>query len=172
SLKTNDYSRLLGGIEKSWIKLNPGTPFVYSFLDQDFQRNYEKEQRTSRIVVYFTFIAILIACLGLFGLAAFSAEQRTKEIGIRKVLGASVANVTALLSKDFVRLVLVAIVIASPVAWYGMNKWLQGFAYRIEISWWMFAVAGLLAVMVALITVSFQAIKAAIANPVKSLRTE
>lgn len=172
SLKTNDYSRLLGEIEKAWIKLNPGTPFVYSFLDQDFQRNYEKEQRTSRIVVYFTFIAILIACLGLFGLAAFSAEQRTKEIGIRKVLGASVANVTTLLSKDFIRLVLVAIVIASPVAWYGMNKWLQGFAYRIEISWWMFLAAGLLAVFIALITVSFQAIKAAIANPVKSLRTE
>ena len=144
SLKTNDYSRLLEEIEKSWIKLNPGTPFVYSFLDQDFQRNYEKEQRTSRIVVYFTFIAILIACLGLFGLAAFSAEQRTKEIGIRKVLGASVANVTALLSKDFIRLVLVAILIASPVAWYGMNKWLQGFAYRIEISWWMFVIGRLI----------------------------
>ena len=150
----------------------PGTPFVYSFLDQDFQRNYEREQRTSRIVVYFTFIAILIACLGLFGLAAFSAEQRTKEIGIRKVLGASVTNLAALLSKDFIRLVLVAILIASPIAWYGMNKWLQSFAYRIEISWWMFLAAGLLAILIALITVSFQAIKAAIANPVKTLRTE
>ncbi|MEP7141912.1 MAG: ABC transporter permease [Ferruginibacter sp.] len=172
SFKTNDYSRLLKEVEKSWAKLNPTTPFVYSFLDQDFQRNYEKEQRTSDIVVYFTFIAILIACLGLFGLAAFSAEQRRKEIGIRKVLGASVSNVTALLSKDFIKLIIIAIVIACPVTWYLMNKWLQDFAYRIEISWWMFLAAGLLAVLIGLLTVSFQAIKAAIANPVKSLRTE
>ena len=142
SLKTNDYSRLLKEIEKSWTKLNPGTPFVYSFIDQDFQRNYEKEQRTSSIIVYFTLIAIFIACLGLFGLAAFSAEQRTKEIGIRKVLGASVTDVTALLSKDFIKLVIIAIVIASPLAWYFMNKWLQDFAYRITISWWMFVAAG------------------------------
>ncbi|MES1220223.1 MAG: FtsX-like permease family protein, partial [Bacteroidota bacterium] len=172
SLKTDDYSKLLGDIEKTWVKLNPGTPFVYSFIDQDFQRNYEKEQRTSRIVIYFTIIAIFIACLGLFGLAAFSAEQRTKEIGIRKVLGASVGSVTALLSKDFIKLILISIVIASPVAWYFMNKWLQNFEYRITISWWMFAAAGLLAVLVALITVSFQAVKAALMNPVKSLRTE
>jgi putative ABC transport system permease protein len=172
SLKTNNYSPSLEEIEKIWTKLNPAIPFVYSFLDQDFQRNYEKEQRTSRIVMYFTFIAIFIACLGLFGLSAFSAEQRTKEIGIRKVLGASVGNVTSLLSKDFIKLVLIAIVIASPVTWYFMNKWLQDFAYRITISWWMFAVAGLLAVLVAVMTISFQAIKAAVANPVKSLRTE
>ncbi len=116
NLKTNDYSRLLSEIEKSWTKLNAGTPFVYSFIDQDFQRNYEKEQRTSRIIIYFTFIAIVIACLGLFGLAAFSAEQRTKEIGIRKVMGASVTDVTALLSKDFIKLIIIAIVVASPVA--------------------------------------------------------
>ena len=137
-----------------------------------FQRNYEKERRTSSVIMYFTLIAVLIACLGLFGLAAFSAEQRTKEIGIRKVLGASVTDVTALLSKEFIKLIIVAIIIASPLAWYCMNKWLQNFAYRITISWWMFVAAGSLAIIVALMTVSFQAIKAAVANPVKSLRTE
>ncbi|MGC4035818.1 MAG: ABC transporter permease [Chitinophagaceae bacterium] len=172
NLATNNYSKLLGEIQKSWTKINPSTPFVYSFIDQDFQRNYEKEERVSGIVVVFTTIAIFIACLGLFGLSAFSAEQRTKEIGIRKVLGASVTDVTALLSKDFVRLVIIAIIIASPLAWYCMNKWLQDFAYKINISWWMFVAAGITAIAVALITVSFQAIKAALANPVKSLRTE
>jgi putative ABC transport system permease protein len=172
SLQSKDYARLVADIEKIWTKLNPSIPFVYSFLDQDFQRNYEKEQRTSSVIVYFTFIAILIACLGLFGLAAFSAEQRTKEVGIRKVLGASVADVTALLSKDFIRLVSIAIVIASPLAWWVMNNWLKEFAYRISISWWMFALAGSIAIAIAVITVSFQAIKTAIANPVQSLRTE
>ena len=117
-------------------------------------------------------MAILISCLGLFGLAAFSAEQRKKEIGVRKVLGASVSGVVALLSKDFLKLVGISILIATPVAWWAMNKWLQAFAYRVEISWWMFALAGCIAVAIALITVSFQAIKAALANPVKSLRTE
>ena len=116
---------------------------MYSFLDNDFQKNYEKDQRVSGIVSYFTFIAILIACLGLFGLSAFSAEQRTREIGIRKVLGASVTNVASLLSKDFIKLVLIALIIASPLAWFAMNKWLQGFAYRTPISWWMFVLAGL-----------------------------
>ena len=172
NLQSKDYSSLIADIEKIWTKLNPATPFVYSFLDQDFQRNYEKEQRTSNVIIYFTFIAILIACLGLFGLAAFSAEQRTKEVGIRKVLGASVADVTALLSKDFVRLVIIAIVIASPLGWWVMNNWLKEFAYRIDISWWMFVFAGAVAIAIAVLTVSFQAIKAAIANPVKSLRTE
>ncbi|MEP7373271.1 MAG: ABC transporter permease [Chitinophagaceae bacterium] len=172
TLKSKDYSRLVSDIEKIWVKLNPATPFVYSFLDEDFQRNYEKEQRTSGVIVCFTFIAILIACLGLFGLAAFSAERRTKEVGIRKVLGASVADVTALLSKDFVRLVIIAILIASPLAWWVMNNWLKEFAYRITISWWMFVLAGSIAIVIAIVTVSFQAIKTAITNPVKSLRTE
>jgi putative ABC transport system permease protein len=172
NVATKNYAGLLKDIQYSWNKINPGIPFVYSFLDNDFRKNYEKDQRVSGIVSYFTFIAILIACLGLFGLSAFSAEQRTREIGIRKVLGASVTNVASLLSKDFIKLVLIALLIASPLAWIGMNKWLQGFAYRIPISWWMFAVAGLLAIIIALITVSFQAIKTAIANPVKSLRTE
>ncbi len=172
SLNTTNYSRIVSDIEKAWTKLNPSTPFVYSFLDQDFQRNYEKEQRTSQMVVYFTIIAIFIACLGLFGLSAFAAEQRTREIGIRKVLGASIADVTSLLSKDFIKLVAIAIVIASPLAWFVMNRWLQDFHYRIMISWWMFAAAGLLAVLVAIVTISFQSIKTALANPVKSLRTE
>ncbi|MEO5562624.1 MAG: ABC transporter permease [Chitinophagaceae bacterium] len=172
TVSTKDYAGLLKNLGKVWSKISPNTPFIYSFLDQDFQRNYEKEQRTSSIVVYFTFIAILIACMGLFGLAAFSAEQRRKEIGIRKVLGASVTSAAVLLSKDFVRLIIVAIIIASPIAWYAMNQWLQDFAYRIHISWWMFVVAGCLAVLIALATVSFQAIRAAVMNPVKSLRTE
>jgi putative ABC transport system permease protein len=172
SVNTTGYSGLLQQIEKSWNKLNPSTPFVYSFLDQDFQLNYQKEERTSSIVVYFTLIAILIACLGLFGLAAFSAEQRTKEIGIRKVLGASIADVTSLLSKDYIKLILIAIGIASPVAWYVMDKWLQNFAYRITISWWFFAAATLLAVLIAFVTIGYQSIKAALMNPIKSLKSE
>jgi putative ABC transport system permease protein len=172
NVKTNDYSALLINMEKSWKKVIPNSPFNYSFLDQDFQRNYEKEQLTSRIVIYFTIIAILIACLGLLGLAAFSAEQRTKEIGIRKVLGASVWSMAALLSREFIRLVIVSILIASPLSWYIMNKWLENFAYRIHLSWWMFGAAGVFAVLIAMVTVSFQAVKAALANPVKNLRTE
>jgi putative ABC transport system permease protein len=169
---TKDYPALLGKIEKSWSAVNPSLPFLYSFLDQDFARNYQKEQLTARIVKFFTFIAILIACMGLFGLAAFAAEQRTKEIGVRKVLGASVSNVALLLTKDFIKPIGIAILIASPIAWYVMHRWLQDFAYRIHIALWMFVVASLLAVLIAAVTVSFQAIKAAIANPVKSLRTE
>ena len=172
NLYTNDYAAVLKKIENAWAKTIPTVPFDYSFLDQDFQRNYEREQRTSSVIIYFTFIAILIACLGLFGLAAFSAEQRTKEVGIRKVLGASVADVMALLSKDFIRLVIIANLIASPLAWLVMNNWLKEFAYRINISWWMFVLAGSIAIAIAMLTVIFQAIKAAVANPVNSLRTE
>ena len=117
-------------------------------------------------------LTILISCLGLFGLAAFTAEQRTKEIGVRKVLGASVVSIVTLLSKDFLKLVLIAIVLASPIAWYAMTKWLQDFAYKIDIEWWVFALAGLLAVSIALLTVSFQSVKAALMNPVNSLRSE
>jgi len=171
-LQTAEYTRALKAIEKAWTKINPNAPFEYSFLDQDFQRNYEKDQRTATLVIYSTSIAILIACLGLFGLAAFSAERRTREIGIRKVLGASVTNVTMLLSGEFIRLTLLAFLIASPLAWYGMDRWLRNFTYRVSLSWWMFAAAGGLAIVIALITVSSQAIKSALANPVKSLRTE
>ncbi len=147
-------------------------PFSYRFLDEAFDQMYRAEQRTGKIALIFSVLAIVIACLGLFGLATFMAEQRTKEIGIRKVLGATVNNVLTLLSKDFLKLVLIAFVVAAPVAWWGMNKWLQDFTYRTQISWWVFLLAGAAALVIALFTVSFQAIKAAITNPVKSLRTE
>jgi putative ABC transport system permease protein len=172
SVATNDYPRLIQQMEGVWKKINPGVPFSYSFMDKDFQFNYEKDQRTSEIVRYFTIVTIFIACMGLFGLSVFSAEQRTREIGIRKVLGASVTNIALLLSRDFLGLVCIAILIASPLAWYGMTQWLQNFTYRIPIGWWLFPVAGLIAVGIAWLTVSFQAIKAAVANPVKALRTD
>lgn len=147
-------------------------PFLFSFLDDDFNQLYHAEQRTGKIFIAFSTLAIFIACLGLFGLASYAAEQRTKEIGIRKILGASVNGIIRLLSKDFIRLVFVSIVIATPLAWWAMNKWLEDFAYKMEIQWWVFAIAGLAAITIALLTVSFQAIKAAVANPVKSLRSE
>ncbi|MFZ1785858.1 MAG: ABC transporter permease [Ferruginibacter sp.] len=167
-----DIGPVLKSMEASWHKLNPNEPFEYSFLDEDFQKNYVAESRLSSIVAYFTLIAILISCLGLFGLATFSAEQRIKEIGVRKVLGASVSGIVSLLSKDFLKLVAIAIVIATPVAWYVMNKWLQDFAYRTSLSWWVFVLAGIIAVLIAFVTISFQAIRAANANPVTSLRSE
>ena len=150
----------------------PGNPFEYYFADEKYNQQYQTEQQYGRLFTTAALLAILIACLGLFGLAAFTAEQRTKEIGVRKVLGASVVGIVALLSKDFLKLVLIAIVIASPIAWYAMNRWLQDFAYKITIEWWIFALAGVLATSVALLTVSFQSIKAALMNPVKSLRSE
>ncbi|MBE7170630.1 MAG: ABC transporter permease [Williamsia sp.] len=155
-----------------WHRLNKNEPFEWSFLDEDFQKNYEAGNRLASIVSYFTIIAILISCMGLFGLSLFSTEQRTKEIGIRKVLGATAVNIVALLSKDFVKLVLIAIVIALPLAWMAMQKWLQDFAYRIPIDWVILTVTAGIALAIALITVSFQALRAAFSNPVKSLRTE
>jgi putative ABC transport system permease protein len=169
---SRDYKNLLVKIGAVWSKDLPGIPFEYAFLDDEVQKQYETEVTLARIINSFTLMAILISCLGLFGLAAFSAEQRNKEIGIRKVLGASASGVVQLLSKDFLRLVLIAIAIATPISWWAMDKWLQAFAYRINIAWWMFAIAGLVAIFIALFTVSFQAIRAAIANPVKSLRAE
>jgi putative ABC transport system permease protein len=169
---SSNYKAMLKKMEAIWHKDLPEVPFEYSFLDTEVQKQYESEAILSQIINSFTLIAIVISCLGLFGLAAFSAEQRSKEIGIRKVLGASVSGIVALLSKDFLKLVIVALVIATPIAWWGMSKWLQAFVYRINISWWMFALAGLLAIIIALVTVSFQAIKAALMNPVKSLKSE
>lgn len=162
----------LKALEATWHKLNPNDPFEYSFLDQDFQKNYEAESRQAVLITSFTVIAIIISCLGLFALATFSAEQRIKEIGVRKVLGASVTSIVTLISKDFLKLVGIAILIACPIAWYVMRKWLENFAFRVDISWQVFALTAILAVFVALFTISFQAIKAAISNPVKSLRTE
>ncbi len=171
-VNTAHMENILGFMEQKWKALHPDAPFEYTFLNEDFQKNYQAEVRTFRIVNYFTAISILISCLGLFGLAAFAAQQRTKEIGVRKVLGASIANIVLLLAKDFLALVLVAIVIASPIAWWAMDKWLQDFAYRIDIPWWVFVAAGILALTIAFITVSFQSIKAALMNPVKSLKAE
>ncbi len=172
AVNSSDYKTTLAKIEGVWRKHLAGVPFEYSFLDAEVQKQYETEITLSNIINSFTLMAIIISCLGLFGLAAFSAEQRSKEIGIRKVLGASVTGITRLLSKDFLKLVIIAFVIATPIAWFAMDKWLQDFAYKVPLSWWMFAIAGLLALFIALVTVSFQAIKAAVANPVKSLKTE
>lgn len=170
--KPGNINAILNNIQSAWHSLNPDEPFSYSFLDADFQKNYEAENHLATIVGYFTAIAILISCLGLFGLATFSAEQRIKEIGVRKVLGASVTSIVALLSKDFLKLVGIAILIASPIAWWAMHNWLQSFAYRTGISWMVFAITTLVALFIALFTISFQAIRAAVANPVESLRTE
>ncbi|HKO80984.1 MAG TPA: ABC transporter permease [Chitinophagaceae bacterium] len=159
-------------IGKLFKKFNPAYPYENHFLDEDYARKFEDTQRTATLTGLFAGLTIFISCLGLFGLAAYMAENRIKEIGVRKVLGASVFNITALLSKEFLVLVIIAILIASPIAWYAMHEWLQGYSYRINIQWWVFGFSGLMAVLIALLTVSFQAIKAAIANPVKSLRTE
>jgi putative ABC transport system permease protein len=147
-------------------------PFQYAFLDDSFNEMYKSEQRVGKIALIFSTLAILIACLGLFGLATFISEQRTKEIGIRKVLGASVEGIVRLLSKDFLKLVGISFVIAAPLSWWIMNSWLKDFAYRIPLEWWIIGLAGFIALLIALTTVSFQAIKAAIANPVNSLRSE
>jgi putative ABC transport system permease protein len=171
-LKTDNIEQTVARIQKTWKKIAANEPFTYSFLNEEFDDMYRSEQRAGKIFISFAVLAILIACLGLFGLATYAAEQRTKEIGVRKVLGATVSNIVRMLSRDFLKLVLIASVIAFPVAWYFMNKWLQDFAYRISITWWIFLAAGIIAALIALFTISFQAIKAAIANPVKSLRTE
>jgi putative ABC transport system permease protein len=171
-VKTKDVSSLLTSIKMQWDQFNTEEPFSYAFIDELFNETYTAEQKTGTILGIFAGLTIFIACLGLFGLATFTAEQRTKEIGIRKVLGASVTNIIALLSKEFIVLVSIAIAIAAPLAWWAMDKWLQDFAYRVTIGWWIFALAGFLALVIALLTVSFQAVKAAVANPVKSLRTE
>jgi len=159
-------------VEKKWKDIYPHAPFEYHFLDESISWLYDQETKTQSLMNVAMIITIFISCMGIFGLAMFTAERRTKEIGIRKVLGATVANITSMLSKDFLILVLLALVIASPIAWYLMNQWLEDFAYRTNIGWWVFIIAGFGAIGIALVTVSFQAIKAAIANPVKSLRTD
>lgn len=171
-LQPGNLESQLSNIESLWKKLAPQAPLEYSFLDHEIQALYEKEQRMSSIFLLFAGLAIFIACLGLLGLVAFMTAQRIKEIGIRKVLGASPVGIVGLLSKDFLVLVLVAMLIASPLAWYFMDKWLQDFAYHVDIQWTVFVMSGVAAVGVAFLTVSFQSIKAALANPVKSLRSE
>ena len=170
--KVSDMKQALAAAQLVWKKFFPQEPFDYTFMDEEFAQMYKSDIKTSTLVGIFSGIAIFLCCLGLLGLVSFMAEQKTKEIGIRKVLGASVTSITTLLSKDFIKMVLIAVVIASPIAWWAMNKWLEEFVYRIHISWWMFAAAAMLTLLVALFTISFQAIKAARANPVKSLRNE
>jgi putative ABC transport system permease protein len=171
-IKSKNIQALVAQVEKKYKAFAPGAPFDFTFMNEDFNNLYRTEQRMGVIAVSFSSLAILIACLGLFGLAAYAAEQRTKEIGIRKILGATVSNITAMLSKDFLKLVIIAAVIAFPLAWWFMHSWLQDFAYRTNISWWVFIIAGIAAALIAVVTVSFQTIKAAISNPVKSLKTE
>lgn len=171
-MNTDDIAGLLSKIEKKWHTLSPSAKMDYSFMDADFDAIYRSEQRMGKIFIVFTILAIAIACLGLFGLSAYAAEQRVKEIGIRKVLGASVYNIAQMLSMNFLKLVGIAMLISSPITYFIMQKWLQDFAYRTSIPWWLLAIAGLTALLIALITISFQAIKAAWANPIKSLRSE
>lgn len=163
---------LIDQIKNKWSTFLPNQQFSYSFMDDDFDAIYRAEQRMGQLFIIFTSLAIIIACLGLFGLAAYAAEQRNKEIGIRKVLGASVANIVTMLSADFIKLVFIAMLIALPLAWYVMYQWLQNFAYRVSIHWWILAIAGIIAILIAFITISFQSIKAALTNPVKSLKSE
>jgi putative ABC transport system permease protein len=169
---TKDVAETMKAIKAKYDAFFPGNLFDYFFLDEKFNTQYANDQLFGKVFGIFSGFAIVIACLGLLGLSLFATTQRTKEIGVRKVLGASVSNIIMLLSKDFIKLVMIAFLIASPVAWYVMNNWLSDFAYRINISAWIFITAGLLAVCIALATISFQAIKAAVANPVRSLRTE
>jgi putative ABC transport system permease protein len=169
---TKDVAGVLASMKTQWDTFNTGEPFTYTFLDDLYNKTYAAEQKTSTILDIFALLTVIVACLGLFGLVTYTAEQRVKEIGVRKVLGASVAQITRMLSIDFLRLVFIACLAAFPASWWAVSQWLQSFAYRTAISWWTFALAGACALLIAVVTLSFQAIKAAIANPIKSLRTE
>lgn len=171
-IKTQDVAGLLASMKTQWQSFGVEEPFSYAFMDELVNKTYQAEQKTGVVLSIFGMLTIFIACLGLFGLATFTAEQRIKEIGVRKVLGANIAQIIGLLSKDFLKLVLIACVFAFPIAWYAMHKWLQGFAYKIEISWWIFALAACLSMLTAFLTVGYQSVKAALMNPVKSLKTE
>jgi putative ABC transport system permease protein len=157
-------------VKKKWDDLHAEVPLSYSFLDERFNNTYRNEQNIALILGIFAGLTIFVACLGLFGLATYTAEQRTREIGIRKVLGANITSIVTLLSKDFVRLVVIAFLIAAPVAWWVMNQWLLDFAYRLPVSWWIFALAAVLALLISLFTIGYRAIRAASANPTDSLR--
>jgi len=171
-LKAGNLTANLATLKQVWKQVAPDQEFEYRFLDETIASQYRQEKRASTIVQIASALSIFIACMGLFGLATLTVVRRTREIGIRKVLGASVGSVVRLLSKEFLVLVIIAALIAFPLGWWAMNKWLEDFAYRIHIAWWVFPVAGITALLIALLTVSFQAIRAALANPVKSLRTE
>jgi putative ABC transport system permease protein len=171
-LKPENAEAVVAAISNKWKSLSTGTPFSYHFLDESFNNMYRAEQQVGRVAISFAVLAVIIACLGLFGLATYMAEQRTKEIGVRKVLGATVNNIVMMLSRDFLMLIVIASLIAFPVAWWAMYKWLQDFEYRIQVGWWIFVLSGFVAILVALFTISFQAVRAAVSNPIKSLRTE
>jgi len=168
----DNFKKAISDIGATWKKFVKEKPFNFYFLDKSLADQYQAEQTTQRIFTIFSGLAIFIACIGLLGLAAYATQQRTREISIRKIMGASEGSIVTMLSKDFLKLVLLSSVIAFPIAWWGMNKWLQDFAYRIDVGWWIFIVAALAALLIALFTISTQAIKAAITNPIKSLRTE
>jgi putative ABC transport system permease protein len=159
-------------IQKIFKRLFPITPYGYVFMNEENRKNYEAEAKWKQIILFGAGLTIFISCIGLFGLSVLSAEKRTKEIGIRKVLGASVSTIVSILSTDFLKLIFISLVISMPLAWTAINQWLQNYPYRITLSWWLFATAGLLVILVALFTISFQSVRSAIANPVKSLRTE
>jgi putative ABC transport system permease protein len=167
-----DTKQALASLEKISKELNPKFPFTYTFSDEEYAKLYKSEQIVSKLANYFAFLGIFISCLGLLGLVMFTAQQRTKEFSIRKVLGASPFILFNLLSREFLLLVLIAMILASPLAWLAMNNWLQDYAYRVNISWWTFVIAGTVTILISLITVIFQAVRVAIANPLKSLRTE
>jgi len=171
-VNTKDIKSLVSQVENQWKSMAPTMPFSYRFLDDSFDQMYRVEQRMGKLALAFSFLAILVACLGLFGLATYAAEQRTKEIGIRKVLGASVKGIVEMLSMDFIKLVAISALISFPIAWWAMHQWLMNFAFRVDIHWWVFLIAAVVALLIALATISFQAVKAAMMNPVKSLRTE
>jgi putative ABC transport system permease protein len=172
NVTTSNVSATLAAIEGKWKSAIPARPFNYYFLDEFFDRQYRSEERFGKLFLYFAMLAIFISCLGLLGLASYSTLQRTKEIGIRKTLGADTWNIVNLLSRDFLKLVLISFFIAAPLAGYFVHGWLKDFAHRINFSWWMFVLGGSLALLVAVLTISFQTVRAALANPVKSLRTD
>ncbi|HTE30970.1 MAG TPA: FtsX-like permease family protein, partial [Chryseolinea sp.] len=171
-VKSEDMTATIDGVHEIWSRLAPHRPFLYSFLDDDFAKQYQKDFNFRELFTTFSCLAIFIACMGLLGLATYTTELRTKEIGIRKVLGANIASIVTMLSKDFIWLIVVSMVIATPVAWYAMNKWLQDFAYHIDIQFWIFVLAGVAALIIAVLTISYQALKAALSNPVNSLKSE
>ena len=171
-LATTNIASTMQSVKKIWEQTFPDYVYEYRFLDDKIESFYKQENQLAALYKIFAAIAIFLSCLGLFGLASFMAVQRIKEVGIRKVLGATAGNIVYLFSKEFIILIAIAFAIATPIAWYYMHQWLQAYAYRINISWWLFAVGGLVAIIIALVTISFQAIKAALANPVKSLRSE
>jgi len=172
SVRADHQQQTIAAIQRLYERYNPGFPFTFNFLDEAYQKQYDSEVRVSVLSKYFAGLAILISCLGLFGLAAFTAQKRRREIGVRKVIGASVMNITTMLSMEFLQLILIALLVALPVSWWLMNNWLQSFAYRVHITAYVYIIAGLSVMLITLFTISFQAIKAATANPVKSLRTE